>query len=55
MSDNVVLIRYREADDEVKRSIAVIKTRASGHDPRVRDFTIDVPRACGSTRDLSLF
>lgn len=40
MSDNVLLLSYVRDEAEVKRSIAVIKTRASAHDPAIRRFTI---------------
>ncbi len=40
LCDNVLSLRYREVDGEVRRSLSVIKTRGSGHDPRVRAFTI---------------
>jgi len=40
MSDNVVLLSYVRDGTEVKRAIAVIKTRASSHDPVMREFTI---------------
>ena len=40
MSDNVVLLSYVREDAEIKRAIAVIKTRASAHDPGIREFTI---------------
>lgn len=41
MSDNVLLLRYADQATEIRRTIAVVKTRASSHDPRVREFTID--------------
>jgi circadian clock protein KaiC len=40
MSDNVLLLSYVRKGAEIKRSIAVIKTRASAHDPGIREFTI---------------
>jgi circadian clock protein KaiC len=40
MSDNVVLIHYVRQDSEIKRAISVVKTRASQHDPRIRQFDI---------------
>jgi circadian clock protein KaiC len=40
MSDNVVLLTYVREDAEIKRCIAVVKTRASDHDPVMREFTI---------------
>lgn len=40
MSDNVVLIHYLREQSRIKRAISVVKTRASGHDPRIREFEI---------------
>jgi circadian clock protein KaiC len=40
LSDNVVLLRYHVAGGVFKRTISVIKTRASRHDPSVREFSI---------------
>ncbi len=40
MSDNIVLIHYVRQESEIKRAIAIVKTRASHHDPRIRQFDI---------------
>ena len=40
LSDNVVMLSYQREDDTISRTIAVIKTRASRHDPMVRKFAI---------------
>lgn len=44
LADNVVLLQYRnllqEDGDAISRTLAVLKTRASDHDPRVREFEI---------------
>jgi circadian clock protein KaiC len=40
LSDNVVILSYVREHDITGRSIAVIKTRATTHDPAVRRFTI---------------
>jgi len=40
LSDNVVMLSYVREHDITGRSIAVIKTRATTHDPAVRKFTI---------------
>ena len=40
LSDNVVMLSYVREHDITARSIAVIKTRATTHDPAVRKFTI---------------
>ncbi|HEX6930528.1 MAG TPA: ATPase domain-containing protein [Streptosporangiaceae bacterium] len=41
LSDNVFMLNYYRANGSVNRSISVIKSRASGHDPTVRQYTID--------------
>jgi len=40
LSDNVVMLSYLKDDDSIKRTISVIKTRASQHDPAIRQFLI---------------
>jgi circadian clock protein KaiC len=40
IADNVVLLGYQRERDTISRTIAVIKTRASRHDPTVRKFVI---------------
>jgi circadian clock protein KaiC len=40
LSDNVVMLSYVRERNITARSIAVIKTRATAHDPAVRRFTI---------------
>ncbi|HZD01707.1 MAG TPA: ATPase domain-containing protein [Actinomycetes bacterium] len=40
VSDNVVLLQYLRQQARVKRTLTVLKTRASLHEPRIREFTI---------------
>jgi circadian clock protein KaiC len=40
MSDNVVLLQYVRDNSTVRRALTVLKTRASHHQPEVREFTI---------------
>jgi circadian clock protein KaiC len=40
LADNVVILSYRQERDTISRTIGVIKTRASRHDPMVRKFVI---------------
>jgi circadian clock protein KaiC len=40
LSDNVVMLSYLRERNTISRTIAVIKTRASHHDPEVRKFVI---------------
>jgi circadian clock protein KaiC len=41
LADNIILLGYRLDGAKVTRAIHVLKTRASGHDATVREFTID--------------
>ncbi len=38
--DTVILLRYVEIDSVMQRAVAVLKTRGSSHDPRIRRFEI---------------
>jgi circadian clock protein KaiC len=38
--DNIVLLRYLELDAQIRRAIAILKTRGSDHDKRLRDLRI---------------
>ena len=40
LSDNVILLQYRRADTRLLRTVMVLKSRASAHDPEVREFEI---------------
>jgi circadian clock protein KaiC len=40
LADNVVILGYQQERNTISRTIAVIKTRASRHDPAVRKFVI---------------
>ena len=40
MSDNVVLLQYVRSESAVKRAVTVLKTRASLHEPEIRQYTI---------------
>jgi circadian clock protein KaiC len=40
LSDNVVLLNYIQEKDSIKRAMSVIKSRASYHEPDVRQFHI---------------
>ncbi len=40
LSDNVIMLSYFQQQAQVKRALSVIKTRASGHDPAVREFSV---------------
>ena len=40
LSDNVVLLQYIRDSAVVRRALTVLKTRASQHEPEIREFTI---------------
>jgi circadian clock protein KaiC len=40
LSDNVITLSYYHDQGQVKRALSVIKTRASGHDPAMREFSV---------------
>jgi circadian clock protein KaiC len=40
LSDNVVLLQHVLDGSEIRRGLAVLKTRASAHDPGIREFRI---------------
>jgi circadian clock protein KaiC len=40
LADNVVLLQYLRSESDVKRALLVLKTRASGHRPEIREFEI---------------
>jgi circadian clock protein KaiC len=40
LSDNVVLLQFLRGESRIKRALSVMKTRASGHDPRILEFEI---------------
>ncbi|QDT15142.1 circadian clock protein KaiC [Alienimonas californiensis] len=41
LTDAIILLRYLEQDNEIGRSVSVVKMRGSQHDKHVRQFTID--------------
>jgi circadian clock protein KaiC len=58
LTDNVVMLGYKRERDTAARTIAIIKTRASRHDPAVREFviasdgiTLNLPPAIEGTLD----
>lgn len=40
LADNVVVLQYVHSGSSIDRTLAVLKTRASTHDPAVRTFEI---------------
>jgi len=40
LSDNVILLQFVPRDTQLRRAVTVLKTRASRHEPDVREFKI---------------
>ncbi len=40
LADAIVLLRYFEADGEVRKAVSVVKTRTANHERTIREFTI---------------
>jgi circadian clock protein KaiC len=40
MSDNVILLQFLRGQSRVRRAITVLKTRASLHEPEIREYAI---------------
>ncbi len=40
LADSIVLIRYFEADGEMRKAISVVKTRTANHERTIREFVI---------------
>jgi circadian clock protein KaiC len=40
LSDNVILLQYLHADTRLRRTVTVLKSRASAHDSEIREFVI---------------
>ncbi|HEY7004884.1 MAG TPA: circadian clock protein KaiC, partial [Sphingomicrobium sp.] len=40
LSDTVLLLRYFEADGEIRRAVSVIKKRTGPHEPSIREFRL---------------
>ena len=40
LSDNVILLQYLRADARLLRTVTILKSRASAHDPQIREFEI---------------
>lgn len=40
LSDNVIMLSYYQDQGQVKRALSVVKSRASEHDPAIREFSV---------------
>ena len=40
LSDNVILLQYLRGDTRLRRTVTVLKSRGSAHDPEIREFDI---------------
>lgn len=54
LADTVMMLRFFEAGGEVRKSIAVIKTRTSDHERSIREFTI-TPNGIGIGEPIRSF
>lgn len=54
LADNLILLRYVQAGEQVRRAIMALKTRGSAHDRRIRELEI-APRRVAVGRPLSPF
>jgi circadian clock protein KaiC len=41
LSDTVLLLRFFEAEGELRRAISVVKKRTGGHEQTIREYRID--------------
>jgi len=46
LADAIVLLRYFEADGEVRKAISVVKTRTASHERTIREFSISPAGVC---------
>lgn len=40
LADNVILLQYQRGDTRLRRTVTVLKSRATAHDPAIREFEI---------------
>jgi circadian clock protein KaiC len=40
LADNVILLQYLRADTRLRRTLTVLKSRATAHDPDIRELEI---------------
>ena len=40
LADNVILLQYLRAESRLLRTVTILKSRASAHDPEIREFDI---------------
>jgi circadian clock protein KaiC len=40
LSDNVVLLQYLPSESRLLRTVTILKSRASAHDPEIREYDI---------------
>jgi circadian clock protein KaiC len=55
LCDTVINMRYFEAAGEVRKSMAVIKKRSSGHERSIREFTLNSHKGLRIGRPLTEF
>jgi circadian clock protein KaiC len=50
LSDNVILLQYLRADTRLRRTVTVLKSRASAHDPEIASTTSPPTESSSETR-----
>ena len=40
LSDNLILLQYLRAESRLLRTVTILKSRASAHEPEIREFDI---------------
>jgi len=40
LSDNVILLQYLRAEPQLLRTVTILKSRGSAHEPEIREFDI---------------
>ena len=46
LSDNVILLQYPRADSRLLRTVTILKSRGSAHEPDIREFEISSGGSC---------
>ncbi len=55
LADNIILLRFFEAQGRVRRAISVVKKRSSRHEQTIREFSIGAPDGVQIGRPLEEF
>ena len=55
LADNVILLRYFEANGEVHQAISVVKKRSGAHEETIREYRVGPPDGVSVGQPLSAF